>query len=331
MAFHRFMDLPSEVRLMIYGRVARTIYQYRILIGDRGRTNVGFILILRTIDLGILTLCRTVHDEANGIMQRIIEQFILEKLPQLGGTQHESIFVGLEVIMGAADLEADRISNRRRLFELGYIREVYWDGPRDAPIMSELHNIGVQMRSWKRPAHAKLMNRFEQDMPIIVRWVKQAGQQLHYNHRLRLRQASLPASTLRTVHFRYITVFSCSSCRLIKMDEEGRKNSHSESHPSCSALSFFHHISRMYQHRVFRRTSVVEIQGHVYDPTGGRRLTQLRYEHWELPNQAPRQHRFSMRAQAAITTSLTMDIWRLEWEPTKYINSRGNRRNNRNN
>jgi hypothetical protein len=319
--FHRFMDLPPEVRMVVYGHLARTIYEYRIPIDDHGETNAAIILILRTVELGILMLCRTIHHEANRVMQGIIERFISEKLPQLAGTQHENSFISLEIIMGAAELEADRLRTRERFLQLGYVRGLYWDGVYMTPIMVELRNIWDQMRSWKRPAFSRVMDRFEMDMPMIVRWVKQAGRQLHYHHRIQLRLTSIPSSLLEGGHFRYITVFSCKACYLLNMNEQARENAHIEALPSSKALSFFDSMPLVFQLRVLRRARFVEIQGHVYDPTGRKRLKELMYEHWELPDQDSHEDWLSQRGRAVITTQMGTNAWEEDWEPSKSMNA----------
>jgi hypothetical protein len=77
----RFLDLPKELRLMVYERIDRRIVLHKIKL-DRA---IGAILIKRSVSLGIAATCRQVYEESRLIFASILENFILEKSPSSTG------------------------------------------------------------------------------------------------------------------------------------------------------------------------------------------------------------------------------------------------------
>jgi hypothetical protein len=82
----RFMDLPLEIRLMVYERIPIHIKPHQFTnttVSRNGATNsYSFAVIAKSVELPILTACRQVHTEASLILQRKMAD-ILSTPPRL--------------------------------------------------------------------------------------------------------------------------------------------------------------------------------------------------------------------------------------------------------
>lgn len=79
-----FLDLPAEIRLMIYERLPLQIKHYTLDLSTHKQTNVTKVTaILPSLPLGILRTCRVVYDEANKFMQKRVDEEILDQPPKL--------------------------------------------------------------------------------------------------------------------------------------------------------------------------------------------------------------------------------------------------------
>lgn len=76
----RFLDLPKEIRLMVYERLPRQIKH--TYISTKYRDN-GAIIVTKHLPLALLQTCRTVYAEAESIVKKLIQSFILESNPKL--------------------------------------------------------------------------------------------------------------------------------------------------------------------------------------------------------------------------------------------------------
>jgi hypothetical protein len=83
----RLLDLPKELRLMIYERLPQEIKYYRILLRKPScnphyyqnkdhNSQMPMMFIKKTIATSILATCKTVYEEANAIVQTHIQRFI---------------------------------------------------------------------------------------------------------------------------------------------------------------------------------------------------------------------------------------------------------------
>lgn len=80
----RFLNLPKEIRLMVYDRLPREIKHTHIILDERSDQ---ITLVRPYMELTILCTCQTIYSEANHLVQRSITRFILDKPPRgIGGT-----------------------------------------------------------------------------------------------------------------------------------------------------------------------------------------------------------------------------------------------------
>lgn len=85
-AHFRFLDLPKEVRLIIYDHLPRHIRRQEMCIRDDdndGRPVQKLTVVLRTMSLSILSTCRQIQEEASPLVQRVARDFILLDPPRL--------------------------------------------------------------------------------------------------------------------------------------------------------------------------------------------------------------------------------------------------------
>jgi ferritin-like metal-binding protein YciE len=80
----RFLDLPVEIRLMIYERLPRTIKHHRIEINHPIYEHEQVVtLVVRSIPVSILGANRQIYNEAQNVIRAIAESFILKASPQM--------------------------------------------------------------------------------------------------------------------------------------------------------------------------------------------------------------------------------------------------------
>jgi len=76
----RFLDLPKEIRLMVYERFPRSVSRQEVCIHlwfCKEQPHQRLYLIIRSIPMAILRLCRQVNNEATTIVQHLAKNFIL--------------------------------------------------------------------------------------------------------------------------------------------------------------------------------------------------------------------------------------------------------------
>jgi hypothetical protein len=101
-----FMQLPKDVRLMVYERLPRTVKHVRI--GTCGHQNPAHtntdtttILVTRSTSTMILATCREVYDEASSIVQKTIEQWVLKGGVKLVWTIDSGVHVNMSLVLWA--------------------------------------------------------------------------------------------------------------------------------------------------------------------------------------------------------------------------------------
>jgi hypothetical protein len=79
----RLLDLPVDIRLMIYEHLPRTIKHHRIQFHTRSYNREQVVtLVTRGISLAILSASRQIYNEAQNVVCRLAENFILKASPQ---------------------------------------------------------------------------------------------------------------------------------------------------------------------------------------------------------------------------------------------------------
>jgi hypothetical protein len=90
----RFLDLPKEIRLMVYERLPREVHEETVVVDDDDvdedegdedeegevaeREPRTIKYLRRTTTVSVLCVCKLVYEEAKPIVQRTIEDFILK-------------------------------------------------------------------------------------------------------------------------------------------------------------------------------------------------------------------------------------------------------------
>lgn len=83
------MDLPAEIRIMVYERIPREVKLITLRYYGEGSP---IVLLKPVTSTAILATSKTVHHEARSIIARTLRKFILEKPPRAIGTANYSAF-----------------------------------------------------------------------------------------------------------------------------------------------------------------------------------------------------------------------------------------------
>lgn len=116
----RFLDLPTEIRLMIYERLPRGfehthVYQHGIPPHNAARDSPdGYvILITKSLPLAILGTNRTVYGEAKPIVDKLVREFVLGSRPKVIEADHVTRHALFCVQMGLTkEFEAIQVNDR---------------------------------------------------------------------------------------------------------------------------------------------------------------------------------------------------------------------------
>ncbi|KAG9191167.1 hypothetical protein G6011_09255 [Alternaria panax] len=115
----QFMDLPKELRIMVYERLPRTIDNRIVKLSyenwplDQERYVSFFTLIHPSTNTSILRVCKEIHAEAAHYVQKSIRDFILKASPKVAGTLHPEYLADvLGPIIRAAARDFDHLRKR---------------------------------------------------------------------------------------------------------------------------------------------------------------------------------------------------------------------------
>jgi hypothetical protein len=77
----RFMDLPLEIRFMVYENLPRRIVHQRIYDNGKPQPSLLCVLVTRPVSLSLMRTCRVVYEESRGVIEAVLKNFILINPP----------------------------------------------------------------------------------------------------------------------------------------------------------------------------------------------------------------------------------------------------------
>ncbi|KAF2114371.1 hypothetical protein BDV96DRAFT_600350 [Lophiotrema nucula] len=228
----RFLNLPINVRLIIYKHLPREI-THRLVRVQSGRDAPrfhGVTLIMRSTHTAILRTCKLINGEATPIVHNTIQDFILNKPPQLAADNHHTNNYSVEMILECVGQEFVGLRAQVLGFQVGTttIQRVvkyltnYHDGSYDnvSGFMNKaLKESGTNLAS----TNATLKAMINENMDVMHRFIHKSAIQLVSHDILHSHNKSLGRPTIQYMHYLPASQYRAAASRgdILSLVKEG--------------------------------------------------------------------------------------------------------------
>ncbi|KAF2650630.1 hypothetical protein K491DRAFT_682865 [Lophiostoma macrostomum CBS 122681] len=79
----RFMDLPVEIRFLVYEALPRRINHHKVYGNEQPQPSLHCVLVTRVVSLSLIRSCRAIYEESRDVITRVLKNFILINPPTI--------------------------------------------------------------------------------------------------------------------------------------------------------------------------------------------------------------------------------------------------------